>query len=285
MNKNNENVTWVIGSKGLLATAIQSELTNQSTNFIVTSRDDVDYSNIKSLLLFALSNKVSSVVNCAAISDVDKCEIEKSLAYKINVELPRNLAIVSHQIEAKFIQISSDFVFGSDDYFLFEESAKKCPVNYYGLTKSIAEDEVIEVKPDAIILRTSWLYGKYRQNFITNRIEELKQNRSIEVIADIFGAPTNVDFLARTIIDMFKENDCKGIYHANSMGFTSWYYFIQEAKKLLKSESQIFPISHSELERPAKRARWSLISHGRKSISLLPISEPWQNGLMRFLEK
>lgn len=277
------DTTWIVGKKGLLTLEIQSLMKTQGLEFVATGRDDLDYASGVALIDFIEQNEINSIINCAAYTNVDACEKNRELAFQVNSILPRVLAEISESKGIRFIHISTDYVFGSDNYHLFKEDDSKKPINYYGLTKAFGEDFVISNSSNFVIVRTSWLYGSKRPSFIVDRIEDLKKGISVSLISDLFGSPTNVNLLARNIIGLLHDASAYGIYHINSLGHTSWYEFAKFVGKHLEVCPEIFELHANSLQRDAKRAKWSILDHTRLTDLGFPKLESWQNGVESFL--
>lgn len=274
---------WIVGRYGLLSKDLQKLLKSRKIDFIATSKSDLDYQQPKTLEKFMVENGVTHIVNAAGYTDVDACEVNREHAYMVNVDIPRKLAKLSTLLQTRFVHISSDYVFASDTYRVFKEEEGKNPCNYYGYTKALAEDAVIANNSDSIILRTSWLYGESKSSFIIERLKDIVAGKTVSLICDNFGSPTKVTLLSCNILKMLEEDNCAGIYHVSSLGFTSWYDLGVLARSISGSDSQIQPISYGDLSRTAKRSRWSVLDHTRTSISGYPSLVSWQEGLREYL--
>ncbi|MEM3443201.1 MAG: SDR family oxidoreductase, partial [Candidatus Bathyarchaeia archaeon] len=177
-----------------------------------------------------------------------KCEIEKEHAWKVNVEGAKNIAFACNKIGAKLVYISTDYVFdGLKGYY--SEEDKPNPINYYGLTKFEGEKQVIQHCQDYVILRTSVLYGwhPWKQNFVTWVINQLKQNKEINVVQNHFNTPTLAGNLAQMSIEAL-QRDLHGLYHASGSERINRYDFaVQIAKTFSLDASLIKPIKMSQL--------------------------------------
>ena len=192
--------------------------------------------------------KPDVVVHTASETNVDKCEIEKNHAWKINTEGTRNVAEACQRVDAKLIHISTDYVFNGEKG-LYDEEDKPNPINYYGLTKLEGEKQVIQNCRNHIILRTSVIYGwhQWKRNFATWVINQLRQNKEITVVDDHYNTPTLADNLAEMAIEAL-QNDLLGLYHASGTERVSRYDFaIQIAKTFRLDPSLIKPIKMSQL--------------------------------------
>jgi dTDP-4-dehydrorhamnose reductase len=188
--------------------------------------------------------KPDAVVHTASETNVDKCELEKEKAWKINADGTRNIAEACQKVNAKLVYISTDYVFDGEKG-LYDEEDKPNPVNYYGLTKLEGEKQVIGHCENYAILRTSVLYGwhPWKQNFATWVINQLKQDKGINVVDDHYNTPTLADNLAEIAIEV-AEKDPRGLYHASGRERISRYEF---AKQIAKTYNL-----NADLIKPAK---------------------------------
>jgi len=199
------------------------------------------------------------VVHAAALTNVDKCEVEKEKAYDVNAEGTRNVAIASNEISAKMIYISTDYVFDGTKG-LYREEDKTNPISYYGLTKLEGEKAVQKICNDFVIARTSVIYGAHKKNFATWIIKELREENQIKIITDQWVSPTlNVD-LAEQILALI-EKDEKGIFHAAGGERINRYDFVVEMARIFDfNEKLIIPATSKEMNWIAKRPRDSSLN-------------------------
>ena len=200
--------------------------------------------------LFDLFSKLKPkvVVHTAAETDVDRCETQKELAWKINVEGTRNVAEACSETSAKMVYISTDYVFDGEKGFYTEEDTPN-PINHYGITKLEGENQVKKICKNHIILRTSVLYSwhPYKINFATWVINSLKQKKEISIVEDHFNTPTLADNLAKIILETTSK-DLQGLYHASGSQRISRYEFAQQiAKAFNLNQNLIKPVKMSQL--------------------------------------
>ena len=194
------------------------------------------------------NSKPYIVVHTASETNVDKCETEKNIAWKVNVEGTHNIALACGKASAKLVYISTDYVFDGGKG-LYTEEDKPNPVNYYGVTKLEGESQVIQHCKNYAILRTSVLYGwhPWKQNFATWVINQLKQGKAIMVVEDHYNTPTLADNLAEMAIEAI-QNDLKGIYHASGSERISRYQFARQIAKTFNLKPNLIkPIKMSQL--------------------------------------
>jgi dTDP-4-dehydrorhamnose reductase len=245
----------VTGASGLLGSKTVScakrnftVIATHSTKPLHSKSLKLNVTNVEEVLTIFQKFKPNMVVHAASETNVDKCEIEKEHAWKVNVEGAKNIAFACNKVGAKLVYISTDYVFDGLKGNYSEED-KPNPINYYGVTKFEGEKKVIQHCPDHVILRTSVLYGwhPWKQNFVTWVINQLKQNKEIAVVQDHFNTPTLADNLAEMSIEALQK-DLHGVYHASGSERINRYDFaVQIAKTFNLDASLIKPIKMSQL--------------------------------------
>lgn len=229
-------------------------------DFLFLSREDLPIHHYELVRNTFDGFKPDYCINCAAYTAVDKAEQEAELAYIVNSESVGILAAVSKMHDSKFIHISTDYVFAGDSPVPYKESDATGPVSIYGKSKLAGEKEAITQNPDAIIIRTSWVYSFYGNNFVKTMIRLMKERNEISVVSDQIGSPTWAADLALFIMRVIEFPEWKqGVYHFSNLGEISWYDFAVEIKKLIQSNCIIHPIPTSAYPTPAKRPVFSLL--------------------------
>jgi dTDP-4-dehydrorhamnose reductase len=208
----------------------------------------LDILNLKAVRQTLDKTKPEAVVHAAALTDVDKCELEKELAWKTNVEGTRNIALSCSKANAKLVYISTDYVFDGEKGN-YEEEDEPNPMDYYGVTKLEGEKQAIQHCKNYAILRTSVIYGwhPWKQNFAIWTINQLKQNKEITVVEDHYNTPTLADNLAEIAIEAVKK-DLQGLYHASGSERISRYEFARQiAKTFNLNQNLVKPIKMNQL--------------------------------------
>ena len=229
-------------------------------------------------------------VNCAAYTAVDKAETEKEQAIRTNADAVENLAGACRNSNTLFIHISTDYVFDGTSSIPYTEESKTDPVNHYGLSKLKGEHLAIQKNPDSIIIRTSWVYSEYGNNFVKTMIRLMKERESINVVIDQVGSPTYAADLAEAIMNIIKNNIenptvAKGVYHYSNEGSISWYEFAVAIKELIGSSCKVNPIPSNQYPTPARRPNYSLLNKSKiKSTYGLEIPH-WKDSLVRCLKR
>ncbi len=199
-------------------------------------------------------------INCAAYTAVDKAEDELDLARKINKTGAENLAIACKVHGAALVHISTDFVFkgNSPDPLVEEDIAE--PISVYGLTKLEGEQDIVRILPEHFIIRTSWLYSEFGNNFVKTMLKLGAERDLLKIIADQVGTPTYGIDLAACVLDIISSGKAEyGIYHYSNEGVTSWYDFAKGIFDLSETEVKVLPIRTSEYPTKATRPAYSVM--------------------------
>lgn len=268
---------WITGAKGLLGSALSLQCKP-----VVLSGREVDIADLISVKTFVKKHpEITHIVNAAAFSQVDAAEEFRAEAYRANVIGPENLAHVAKEIGAKLIHISTDYVFPGDLKRLLAEQDSVKPCNYYGKTKLEGEHRVLA---NALVIRTSWLFGRAGKNFASKLLQMLQTQKEIHLTNDHWHRPTYVFDLADAIVQM---RDHSGLYHYANSGIATKYEFglamREEALRLgfpIATQS-IVPVPGSFFPAPCKRPVYSAFDT-TKIEHLVPI-RPWRDALREFL--
>ncbi len=188
---------------------------NTGLEFVFLSREELPIHEFELVRKYFNTVKPAYCINCAAYTAVDKAESEKDLAFKINGEAVGVLAAVCKEHNSKFIHISSDYVFNGEAHYPYTESFHTDPINVYGASKLEGEKQAMELNPDSIIIRTSWLYSSFGNNFVKKMMQLMSEKNEVKVIKDQLGSPTNAADLAETIFNII------GLCHLQIYDWTS----------------------------------------------------------------
>ena len=259
----------VTGKNGQLGRSIQKIVNtntkidnNQSLyDFIFVGREDLDLSSGNSIShYFSKNNKFDIIINCAAYTQVDKAEQEVELANQINHLAVKQLAKIANKQQAKLIHISTDYVFDGKSDKPYTEIDKTNPINVYGKTKLAGENALQAVMPvNALIIRTSWVYSEYGNNFVSTMLRLGKERDELNVVSDQIGSPTYATDLACAILEIIKDKEFKEedqttqIYHYSNEGEISWYEFAKEIFKIANIDCNVSPITTQQYPTPARR--------------------------------
>jgi dTDP-4-dehydrorhamnose reductase len=277
----------VTGSNGQLGSELK-ELSAQYPQFQFTFLNRSEASIDDSIALAKAFEKFhpNYVINCAAYTAVDKAEEEEKLALTINGIAVGALAALCKAYDAKFIHISTDYVFDGNDKEPIKETNKTNPVSAYGKTKLAGEELAIENNPASIIIRTSWVYSSYGKNFVKTMIRLMQEKERINVVNDQYGSPTYAADLASAILQIINSGEwVPGIYNYSNEGVISWFDFAQKIKELISSPCIVQPIPTEQYPTPAKRPKYSVLDKSKIQQIFHIQLKPWEESLKLCIKK
>jgi len=264
---------WLIGNMGMLGYDVEKLLNDGNLKYWVSDKE-VGITDYKLLEKFGKDKKIKWVINCAAYTDVDKAEKEAEIAFKINQEGVRNIALFCSKRKAKLIHISTDYVYDgkrSSMEYCYEEDRPN-PLSVYGKSKLAGEEEIKGILEEYYIIRTAWLYGANGSNFVNTMLRLFKDKEVVRVVNDQWGVPTYSKDLAQAILYIIEKNtNDYGVYHFSNIGRTNWYNFAKEiylhAKKLglidNDQEIKISPVVTEEYHTDATRPKNTILHKGK----------------------
>jgi dTDP-4-dehydrorhamnose reductase len=225
-------------------------------------------------------------INCAAYTAVDKAESDREVAYQINAEGTGNIAIASAKYNTKFIHISTDYVFDGNGKEPYSEDYPTHPLNFYGLSKLEGEKACFEVNHEAIIIRTSWVYSSFGNNFVKTMLRLMSSKESINVVADQYGIPTYAADLARSLVEIITYPEWKaGLYHFSNTGNPiTWFQFASAIKQETGSLCIVNPIPSSEYPTPARRPFYSVLNTSKIQTTFGITIPDWHKSLIACLD-
>ena len=279
----------VTGSTGQLGSEIKF-LSKEfpSCKFVFTSRKELPIENSESMQSFFETNKIDYCINCAAYTAVDKAESEKEKAYSINSDAVGDLARICLENQTKLIHISTDYVYDGSLNIPLKEDGKLAPINVYGLSKLRGEELALINNPSTLIIRTSWVYSSFGNNFVKTMLRLFNDKEEISVINDQLGSPTYAAGLADVIMKVISKieegNSINGILNYCNSGITNWYEFAEEIKILTNSKCKIHPIPTSSYKTAAKRPPYSVLDTSKIQELLLLNIPPWNDSLKKCIE-
>jgi dTDP-4-dehydrorhamnose reductase len=260
----------VTGSNGQLGSEIKDLVANyKNFNFFFSDLPSLDICNSNQLDVFFAENKIHTVINCAAYTAVDKAEQDAEIAEKVNSEGVLNLVNAVEKVQGKLIHISTDYVFDGNSFLPYQESDEVNPIGVYGNTKRRGELAVINSAIDGVVIRTSWLYSAYGNNFLKTMLRLGNQRDELGVIFDQVGTPTNASDLAKICLDILsskkqsKMNSKGQLYHFSNEGVASWYDFAIAIMALGKVDCHVKPIETKDYPTPAKRPHFSVLNKSK----------------------
>ena len=257
----------VTGANGQLGSEIKSLVDNFSDlKFFFKGSLDLDICNFLQLEKFVVENKIKVIINCAAYTAVDKAEGENVIAQKVNEEGVINLVKVSKTVNAKLIHISTDYVFNGEAFIPYKETDDVSPIGVYGKTKRLGELAVLNSEIDGIVIRTSWLYSSYGNNFVKTMLRLGEDRDELGVIFDQVGTPTYARDLALTCLTVLSKSKGQKIsgkgklYHFSNEGVASWYDFAKAIMVMANVNCNVKPIETKDYPTPAKRPHFSVLN-------------------------
>lgn len=280
-------VVVVVGANGQLGQALQhiavDYLTVQCHFF---SSNEIDITQIATIEKVWLQLKPDFCINAAAYTAVDKAESETEKATLINVDGARNLATICQQFNTTLLHISTDFVFDGSKTTPYTESDTTNPQSVYGNTKRDGELAIINTMQAYFIIRTSWLYSQFGNNFMKTMLRLAHERTSLSVVDDQIGAPTHaIDLAAMLMTIIQSKSTAYGIYHFSNQGSTSWYGFAQKIFELNKVLIPLHPIATSQYPTPAKRPHYSVLDVSKIESTFKVSIKNWDIALEQHTNK
>jgi dTDP-4-dehydrorhamnose reductase len=279
-----KKLKWVIlGGEGQLGRAMAEELDRTNTEFISLSHTQLDITHEGDIESCFSSELPDVVLNSAAWTNVDLAELHEEEAVLINAHGPKLIAEACSKFGAKFVNISTDYVFSGVSNSPWSETSEVAPVSVYGRTKAKGERAVLETYPKgSYVVRTAWLYSPWGKNFVKSLLKfALEGTSSIEVVNDQVGQPTSASDLAGQIQQMISQNVSPGIYHGTNSGQTTWFDLAQKIFELAQVDcGRVVAVDSSRFPRPAKRPGYSVLGHSHWVREGLNPMQSWQGALI-----
>ena len=275
----------VTGANGQLGQEFKNNVSNSNHKFYFTNVSELDITKKKEILDYVTIHKIELIINCAAYTNVDNAEINKRQAIKVNSDAVKNLIEICEEKKLKMIHFSTDYVYNSDNLNPINEGSNINPINYYGISKREGERIIEKSSSDSIIIRISWLYSMYGNNFVKNMIQKGENGDKIYVINDQFGCPTYSKDLVDCTINIIDSNkfNIHKVYNFSNEGFTNWFEFTKKIFELKKITCDIVPVDSNSYETTATRPKFSVTDKSRiKDIFNLKIRS-WDEALKEFI--
>lgn len=254
----------------------------KNSEVIALDINDLDITNFLVVKEKLEDIKPDVVINCAAATNVDGCESNKDLAFKVNSLGAKNLAIVCEKIGAKIVQVSTDYVFSGKGDTPLTEFDLVSPYSVYGKTKLLGEYYVKDFSSKYFIVRTAWLYGYVGHNFVYTMQRLGREKDSLKVVNDQRGNPTHANDLAYHILKLI-ETEEYGIYHCTGKGECTWYDFAKKIMELSNIECSVNPCSSEEYKTPAKRPEYSSLDNMMLRCTVGDEMRDWEVALESFI--
>ena len=274
----------VTGYTGQLGNDVVREGNKRGISMLGIGREDLDITVEAEVYQYVKKVNPDVIIHCAAYTAVDKAEDDKEKCWNINVLGTKFIATAAKKVNAKFMYISTDYVFNGKGEDPFNEVDKPEPVGYYGLTKYEGEKIVGDLLDEHFIVRISWVFGINGHNFIKTMLRLSESRSELNVVGDQYGSPTYTFDLARLLIDMI-QTEKYGIYHASNEGFCTWAEFATEIFLQANRKVTVNSISTEEYPTRAVRPKNSRMSKQKLIDNGFEPLPKWQNALKHYLNE
>ena len=286
----------VTGAKGQLGTEIikclergvtelgTPDVLKEKNEIIAHDVDTLDITDTEAVIALFERERPEAVINCAAYTNVNKCETERELAFKVNAIGPRNLAIAAQRVGAKLVHVSTDYVFRGDGDVPYVEWDRTEPVSVYGSSKCLGEEYVRDFCSRFFIVRTAWLYGYYGPNFVKTMLKIASEKGACRVVCDQRGNPTNAADLAHHILKLLTTEEY-GVYHGTGEGECSWFEFTQKIVEYAGIDATVTPCTTEEYPTPAKRPAYSSLDNMMLRATVGNEFREWKCALKHFIDE
>jgi dTDP-4-dehydrorhamnose reductase len=272
----------ILGARGMLGKDLVPILSTEN-EVLGRDIDDFDISDQKRVQKEIETFHPEVVINAAAYTDVDGCESRRELAFSVNAEGARNVALACAETRARMIHLSTDYVFNGRSQSPYLEEDLPNPLNVYGASKLQGERYIQETLRNYLIIRTEWLYGRHGKNFVDTILSKAGQQKELRVVDDQRGAPTFTKDLGLAIGRLIKI-EALGVLHVTNSGSCTWFEFAREVlKEKGLNHVQIVPISSAELARPARRPAYSELDCRKFEKLTGSKMRPWKEALKEYL--
>jgi dTDP-4-dehydrorhamnose reductase len=257
---NNPGRALVLGGKtGLLGQALTTVLTDENWTVFAPGREDLNLFDPEEIASFVDKNEISHIFNTVAYTKVDQAEDERNLAYELNKKLPTLLGNIAREKDIYLIHYSTDFVFDGQKNTPYTTKDKTNPLSVYGQSKLEGEKSLLDNPWNKlIIIRTAWLFGPGRSNFVAKILDLAKNREALNVVHDQVGSPTYTLDLAKYSLELIKSAG-HGLYHLTNSGQASWCELASEAIKCAGLHCRVNPITSSEYPQKAVRPPYSVL--------------------------
>lgn len=254
----------VTGSKGQLGSELRVLSPDYPQHlFIFSDIEELDICDEAAVSSFVKENQIDLIINCAAYTAVDKAEQERDAAFKLNAAAVENLCKAAVANNAYLVHVSTDYVFDGTKKTPYTEADAVNPVSVYGSSKLRGEEMIVKYDLPSLIIRTSWLYSSFGNNFVKTMLRLANEKPELRIIADQHGTPTYARDLAKAILDIISLHPLPGkpeLYLYSNLGETTWYGFVKAITAFSKIDIPVHPIETKDYPTAATRPQNSIFS-------------------------
>ena len=273
----------ITGANGQLGREL-TEWQSTTANIIGLGRHELDITSLPACRKQFTLHRPDVVIHCAAYTAVDKAETERDEAFRVNAAATRNVAGAAREAGAKLCYISTDYVFDGTGTAPYNEYDQTNPQTVYGKSKLAGEQAVQTLHDRFYIVRTSWVYGKYGNNFVKTMLKIAGERDQLKVVSDQIGSPTYTYDLAAFLLELV-HTDYYGIYHASNSGICSWFDFAKAIFEDSGAHITVEPCTTADFPRPAPRPAYSVMDHTAIRSNGLKLLRPWRDALNDYLKQ
>ena len=280
----------VIGKNGQLAQSFAS-LTQNNKDIQFFSKSDLDITNLENTLKTFSTSNFNIIINCSAFTNVEGAEGQVDEAFNINRDGVRNLCLSCEKYDIFLIHFSTDYVFDGAKDSPYIEADSTNPLSVYGASKLAGEMEILQSNVNSLIVRTSWLFSQFGQNFVKTIVNNLNKDKKLSVVHDQIGTPTSALDLARVVLNLIDNNKLPKlteILNISNSGECSWFDFASEIKNYDQTHGQVEPTTTEKYGFIAKRPKFSVLSKEKLASNYSISMRSWQaslNEIMNILKK
>ncbi|HSJ32915.1 MAG TPA: dTDP-4-dehydrorhamnose reductase [Longimicrobiales bacterium] len=267
----------VTGAGGLLGREVVRQLGERGHTAIACDRLALDITDATNARDVVLRSAPDAVLHCAAFTNVDAAESSPELAFRVNVDGTENVARAAAEAGARFMYVSTDYVFNGEATEPYKPDSKPNPLSVYGRSK-LGGEEAARLAGDWIVARVSWVYGRGGSNFGSRALDRARAGETLRAFTDLLSVPTWVSDAASTLLTLFERSAPSGVYHANNAGGATWYDFALAALAGAGVEATVEPTSIDDVRLPAARPRYSVMDVSETEKLVGPV-RTWSDAL------
>ena len=273
----------ITGAGGLLGSSFSTLMDHRGMGYKALAKSDLDVTDGYATEHCIHLENPHVVFHCAAFTNVDVAESEKTTSFAVNADGAKNVAKACKAVGARMVYFSTDYIFDGTKRTPYSPNDEPGPLSAYGESKLAGEHIAAASGVDLLLVRTSWLYGAVGENFVRTVIQRAREGRVLRLVDDQTGSPTWAEHVAELTLDLVKHQ-ASGTYHITDSGEASWYDLGREALSISGLHSEIEPISTEDWGAPAPRPRYSVLDSSKAEAFLGRKMTPWREALKKFLK-